>query len=261
MSLLTQLGATLGICGARVRIDVASPSQYRGGEVTGTVTLAGGAEPQTVEKLTVDLCEYWVTGSGKNRTHHERTIERSVAAEGITTTPEQESVHAFTVRLPQAARCSRRREGWVLRAEAHIAMAVDARGAAELKVLPQPEILALQRAMRDVLGFTPTDWRGDEPVVRYTFAAPEWARGQIDGVTLALFADGSTVTGELELNMQEHGVGDMFRAMVAMDRKSEPLAIPREQLLTKRGSPDPQAAAGHLYRALAAAGIAGVRPA
>ena len=261
MSLLTRLGATLGICGARVRIDVAGPSQYRGGEVAGTVTLAGGAEAQAVEKLTVDLCEYWVTGSGKNRTHHERVIERCVAAELVTATPGQEGAHDFTVRLPQSARCSRRREGWILRAEAHIAMAVDARGAAELKVLPQPEILALQRALRDVLGFTPLSWQGDEPVVRYTFAAPEWAGGQIDGVVLAVFADGSTVTGNLELNMQEHGVGDLFRAMVAMDRRSEPLAIPRELLLTKRGSPDPQAAAGHLYRALAAAGITTARPA
>ena len=246
MSMLARLGATFGVGSVRVGITAAEPQSHRGSAVAAAVRIEGGTVTQDVQMLTVDLVEYWVTGSGKNRTHHRHVRERVVAAEALTVEPHFAQEFPVILHLPADARCTRRREGWCLSAEAHIRWAVDARAEVPLNVLPHREVLAIQRAVKGPMGFRPCAWDGAHDVIAYDFAAPDDLRHVLDGITLRLRVLGDALEGEVVLNRQEHGVGGVLRAMVGGDRERIGLAIPRSALLTKRGSPNPAGALPYL---------------
>lgn len=250
MSFLARLAASVGIGSAKVGVAAREPQQFRGSVAHGVVLLEGGETEQTVRMLTVDMTEFWVTGSGKNRTHHRRSRDRVTVAENLTVAPGFRQEFPFEIGIPSDARCSRRREGWTLDAEAHIPWAVDARAQAVLKVLPHPEVLAVQRAARDSLGLTPLSWDGSRPEIYYNFGAPDWLQDRLDGVAFRLQIVGDALIGEMILNRQEQGVGDFLKAMVGADRESVSFQIPRHDLLTKRGSPNPAGASPYLQTLL-----------
>ena len=255
MSFMSRLAASIGVGRCRVSVAAADPQQFRGGPVRGIVLLEADAAEQDVRMLTVDLTEFWVTGTGKNRSHHQRNHGRVTAAENVKVAPGFRQEYPFEMWLPADARCTRRREGWTLNAEAHILMAVDARAYTVLKVLPHPEILAVQRCARDAFGLIPSSWDGSRPAVLYDFAAPPWLQIRLDGVAFRLEVVGDLVTGEMILNKQEHGVGGVLRAMVGGDRESIPISVPRSDLRTRRGSPNPAGARSHIRALFERAGI------
>ncbi|HSV72718.1 MAG TPA: sporulation protein [Chthonomonadales bacterium] len=246
MGVFSRLGAKLGIGSVSVSVATTAAQYHRGSAVPATVRIEGGAIEQDVQMLTVDLVEHWITGSGRNRTHHRHVRERAVAAQALHVGPAFVQDCAAVVHLPDDARCTRRREGWTLCAEAHIRWAVDARAEVPLNVLPHPEVLAVQRATKGLMGFVPVSWEGSAEAVVYDFAAPEGLRYVLDGVAMRLRVVGDMVDGEVVLNRQEHGAGDILRAMVGGDREVVGVAIPRSALLTKRGSPNPAGALPYL---------------
>ena len=199
MSMLARLGATFGVGSVRVGITAAEPQSHRGSAVTAAVRIEGGTVAQDVQMLTVDLVEYWVTGSGKNRTHHRHVRERVVAAEALTVEPHFAQEFPVILHLPADARCTPRREGWCLSAEAHIRWAVDARAEVPLNVLPHREVLAIQRAVKGPMGFRPCAWDGAHDVIVYDFAAPDDLRHVLDGMTLRLRVTGDALEGEAVL--------------------------------------------------------------
>jgi sporulation-control protein spo0M len=255
MSLFQKLGVKFGIGSVKLAVGLAEPAQFRGRPFHGAVLLEGGATDITLMMLTVDLTEFWVTGSGKNRSHHRRNHGRVTLAENLVVPPGFRQEFPFEMVVPDDARCTRRREGWTVDAEAHIAMAVDARSHAVLKVVPQPEILAVQRAARDGLGFTPVQWQGSFPEIFYDFAAPPHLREKLDGIALRLHVTEETVAGDLILNRQEQGLGGFLGAVVGADKQTIPFLMPRSELLSKRGTPNPGAADRYLRELLHRAGI------
>lgn len=255
MSIFERLGVTFGIGSVRVAVGLAEPAQFRGGPLHGAVLLEGGDSDVHVQMLTVDLEEFWITQSGKNRTRHTRNHGRVMLAQELDVPPGFRQEYPFEMALPPDARCSRRREGWALNGEAHIRMAVDARAQALLKVVPQPEILAVQRAARDGLGFVPVTWDGSRPEIYYSFAAPEALRSCLDGIALKLRLTDQAVVGDLILNKQEHGVGGFLSAMVGGDKQTIPFVIPRSELISTRGTPRPAGADRYLRELLTNAGV------
>jgi sporulation-control protein len=256
MSFLNRLAASIGIGSAKIGVAALEPQQYRGSFANGALLLESGETEQEVKMLTVDLIEFWVSGSGRNRTYHERSHGCITAAENLPVAPGFRQEYPFRFGIPSDARCSRRHEGWKLKAEAHIPWAVDARASTPLKVLPHPEVLAVQRAARDSLGLIPLSWDGSHSAIFYNFGAPPWLQGQMDGVAFRLLIVGETLTGEMILNKQEHGLGDFLKAMVGGDKESLPLTIPRSVLLTKRGSPNPAGAYPYLKELFERLGLA-----
>lgn len=162
---------------------------------------------------------------------------------------------SYQLDLPDTARCSRRREGWRVRAEAHIRWVVDPRAASELRVVPQPGILALQRGLRDGFGFEQVSWDGSGDGVVYDMRAPRSLVDAIDGVTMYLSVDGGNIVGKLVVNHQEHGLGDLLRSMVGADRQGVPICAAQAQLVTRQGRPNPAGALPVLQSALSAAGV------
>src|SRR5262245_32337054 len=124
MSFLSRLGASVGIGSCRVSVAAMEPQHCRGSMLHGTVLLEGGDSEQQIKMLTVDLTEFWVTQSGKNRTHHKRSHGRVTLAEHLVVAPGFRQEYSFEFGIPSDARCTRRREGWTLDAEAHIPWAV-----------------------------------------------------------------------------------------------------------------------------------------
>jgi sporulation-control protein spo0M len=255
MSFLSKIAASVGMGSCHIAVAAMEPQQLRGSISNGTLLLQGGDAEQDVKMVTVDLTEFWVTGSGKNRTHHQRVHQRVTVAENVKVGPGFHQEYAFQFALPSDARCTRRREGWTLNAEAHIPWAVDARAHAVLKVLPHAEILALQRAAKGALGLVPIDWDGSREQVYYNFGAPPELQHQLDGVAFRVQVVGDTVTGEMILNKQEQGVGGFLQAMVGGDKETLPLSIPRSVLLTKRGGPNPAGALPYLSELFRQIGI------
>lgn len=255
MSIFEKLSAAMGMGGMRVSVTGSDAPLYRGRPVSAIVTLEGGSVGQRMLKLTVDLVEFWVQGSGRNRTYHTAVREQQELQGETVVIPGFARTFAVNVAVPPDARCSRAREGWQLSVEAHIPMAVDARATAELKVLPHPEVLAVQRAMKGPVGMIPISWDGAGPVVVYDFGAPEWLRPVLDGVAVHLSVEGDLLVGELVVNRQEHSLADVLRAAVHADRESIPFSIPREQLLTQRGSPNPNGALPYMKKLFAQIGV------
>lgn len=255
MSFLGRVGAAVGIGAARVSVVAAGQSQYRGSTVRGNCTLEGGTVEQEIRALTVDLVEFWVTGSGKNRTHHQRSHGRQTLAEGLTVAPGFRQEFGIEQGLPADARCSRRSDGWLLRAEAHVPWAVDARADYPLRVVPHAEVLAVQRAARDALGLVPAAWDGSGARVRYDFASPPWLKDRLDGVSFRLEVIGDVVVGDMVLNRQEHGFGDVLRSAIGADRESIPLQIPRAELRHGSGSPKPAGAYPYLKQLFEELGV------
>jgi hypothetical protein len=134
-------------------------------------------------------------------------------------------------------------------------MAVDARAQALLKVVPPPEILAIQRAARDGFGFKPVAWDGSRPEVVYDLSAPAHLRAHLDGIGFKLRMTEDAVVGDLILNRQERGVGGMLGALVGADKETIPFVIPRSELISKRGTPLPEGAHRYIAELLAGAGI------
>jgi len=255
VSLASRIGAAFGMGATRVEVHINEAANWRGSTITGAVVVRGGAVEQTLMKVTLDLMEFWSEGGGAHRTTEQRRAERITLCETMQAGPGSQQALPFEIGVPSCARCTRRREGWRLDAEAHIALAVDARASLALNVLPHPEVLALQRAMRDGLGFGPVRWRGELAEIQYDFTPPPALLDQIEGLTLCALVEGIDVVGRLAVNREEHGVADVLRSMVGADRQSVPFRIPRSALLTKRGTPNPAGAAPPLRAALAGAGL------
>jgi len=246
MGLFARLGAVLGVGVARVELAIAAPQVCRGGLVRGELLMEAGRAPQKVRLLSVDLYEYWITGHGKSRSYHQRRHERVTLGEYLPVEPGFREAYPFELHVPDDARCTRRREGWEVRAEAHIPWSVDARSSSPLRVLPHPEVLAVQRAARDLLGLQPLEWDGRGPEVMYNFRAPAWLRHLLDGVRFHLWVSEQSLEGRLDLNKQERGIGGALGALVGADHENVTITIPRAELLTKRGSPNPPGAYEHL---------------
>lgn len=256
MGFFERIAAAVGIGRATLHVGILEPQQFRGSIGHGVLLLEGGEVEQEITKLTADLVEFWITGSGKNRTRHQRTHEQVTVAEDLQVTPGYRQEFPFQFTIPSDARCSHMREGWTLNAEAHIPWAVDARAQILLKVLPHPEVLAVQRAAKGALGLIPLSWDGSRAQVYYNFGAPEWLQPHLDGVAFRLEVVGDTLAGEMILNRQEQGLGDALRAMVGGDRESIAFQIPRPELVTKRGNPNPAGAYPHLQELFERAGVA-----
>lgn len=246
MGLFSRLGAILGFGSASVELAIASPNVCREGVVSGELHLIGGRVRQKVRAVTVDLYEFWVRGHGKNRTYYQRRHERLVLAEYVAVDRGSRRSYPFELRIPPNARCTRRREGWEVRAEAHIPWSVDPRASSPLRVVPHREVLAVQRCVRDLLGFQQVEWRGETDEVMYDFRAPQYVRHLLDGMRLFLQVVGDSVQCHVELNKQERGAADLLKAMVGADREKLVLYIPRSELLTHRGSPNPAGAYEHV---------------
>lgn len=246
MGLFSRIGAVLGVGAAHVEIVLPTPRAFRDSEVSGQIVLHGGRVPQKVRRLTVDLYEYWVTGHGKHRQYHQCRHQREVLAEYLMASPGMQRTYEFRLQIPADARCTRRREGWEARAEAHIPWSVDPRASAPLQVLPHAEVLAVQRCARDMIGLVPVDWDGRRREVFYNFRAPHWLQHLLDGVGFRLWVEGDYLEGRIDLNKQEHGLKDMLGALVGADHEELTLHIPRSELVTRRGTPRPEGAYRHL---------------
>lgn len=251
----SRIGLVFGVGGATVEVLPLADTVFRGSRVAGSVVVAGGAVDQQILKVTVSLVEHWVTGSGKNRTYHQSVRGQVPVASDLYVGSGYTERFGFEMDLPEDGRCSRRREGWRLAAEAHVRWAIDPRSTAELQVLPQAAILSVQRALRDGCGFGQVGWDGSGHVITYDFRAPERLQESLDGVTIHLSQEGGNVVGRLVVNHQEHGLGDMLRSMVGADRQSVPITVGSAQLLTRQGRPNPEGALSIVQSALSAAGI------
>jgi len=246
MDVFARLAAMFGTGAATVELAVATPQVFRDGTVSGELILHGGRVSQKVRTLSVDLYEYWISGHGKNRTYNQRRHQRVTLAEYLTVDPNMERTFPFELQMPSDARCTRRREGWEVRAEAHIPWSVDARASMPLRVLPHPEVLAIQRCARDLIGLQPIEWDGRGPVVMYNFRAPNSLRGLLDGVRFQHQVAGDAVECHLDLNKQEHGISGALGSLIGADHDEVVVTIPRTELVTKRGTPNPAGAYDHL---------------
>lgn len=246
MSLWGRLGALLGVGASHVELAISSSQAYRESEVTGQLILHGGRVPQKVRSVTVDLYEYWFTGHGRNRQYHQRRHQREVLAEFVPVDPGMERAYPFQLRIPFDARCTRRREGWEIRAEAHIPWSVDPRASAPLQVLPHPEVLAVQRCARDSLRLVPVEWDGRSAQVIYNFRAPQWLHHLLDGVRFLLRVEGDMLVATLDLNRQERDARDVLKSLIGADHEKLDIRIPRRDLVTRHGTPNPAGAYEHL---------------
>ncbi|NUQ70834.1 MAG: sporulation protein [Chthonomonadales bacterium] len=246
MGLFDRIGAAFGSGSAVLELAIETPQIYRGRKISGEVVLIGGKVSQKVRMVTVDLYEFWISGHGKNRRHHQRREERIVLAEYIVTEPESSHTYPFTLQIPDAARCTRRREGWEVRSEAHVAWAVDPKVSSPLRIIPQAEVLAVQRAVRDLFRFQPLEWDGRSEAIIYNFRPPQDMRSVVDGIRFHLSVAGDELHARLDVNRQEKNLTDVLGSIVGRDHEEIHLVIPRRDLLTKKGSPYPAGAYEHL---------------
>ncbi len=251
----SRLGAMLGMGSAVVDLEVPGNQVFRGAEIGGSVVLTGGRVPQKVRQLTADLYEYWITGHGKNRSYHQRRHERVVLGEFVPIEPEQVERYEFRLTIPDTARCTRRREGWEVRVEAHIPWSVDSRASAPIRVIPHAEVLSIQRAARDWLRLQPLEWDGSRPEVYYNFRAPNEMRHVLDGLSLRMTVTADAVEVIVDVNKQERSMRDRLNALVGGDHERTPLRIPRSELVSKRGTPKPAGAYPHLAAVLERIGL------
>ena len=252
----SRLGAMLGMGAAVVELEIAEAQVFRGNDVSGAVVLAGGRVSQRVRKVTVELFEYWITGHGKNRSYHQRCHQRLVLGEFVPIDPNQSERYAFRLTVPDDARCTRRREGWEVRAEAHIPWSVDSRSSAPIRVMPHAEVLAVQRATRDLLRFQPLEWDGSRQEVYYNFRAPNEIRHAVDGLSLRMTVVDDAVDVIIDVNKQERNQRQHRSSLIGGGHERTPLRIPRSELITKRGTPRPAGAYPYVAAVLERLGVA-----
>jgi sporulation-control protein spo0M len=251
----SRLGAMLGMGSAHLELETPGVPVYRGSDVRGSVVLVGGRVSQRIRKVTADLYEYWITGHGKSRSYHQRCHGRVLLGEFIPLDPGQTERYEFVLKLPDDARCSRRREGWEVRAEAHIPWSVDSRASAPIRVVPHAEVLAVQRAARDWLKLQPLEWDGARAEVYYNFRAPNEMRHVLDGMALRIGVTDDVVEVIVDFNKQEHTMRDRLKALVGGDHERMALRIPRADLVSKRGTPRPAGAYAPLATILERLGL------
>ncbi len=278
MGILGQIGATVGVGGANVRVQLGDTRFAQGDAIQGTLTIVGGNTQQTVNTLKVMLVEEWDEYVTEHQTVHEyddddddgpdihhrsrrrkvvkREVEdQKVLAMNLQVGPGFQQSYPFEVEVPSAAELSSQEQRWKVVGQGEISMSSDAMHAERIEVGPSRDIIALMRSLEQY-GFTtkrPTSTR--EGLVSVTFTPTGELTKEIDEIVLTLRPSQGPLAGVMAINLQEKGITDYLKAAVGKDIKRTNVTFDRAQLLPDGYTPNAQYVWSVVYQGLVANGV------
>ena len=245
MVLVQRFRETFNIAGITTTIEVDDEVHSQGDTVTGTVFLRGGDYDRSLEKITLQLREYWLEthSTGKSTTvvtvYRDEQIEILSGKTSINSGAE--SSHSFEVQLPPNCRITAGGCGYCLWAQLEIKGAVDPKCKVDFDVQPTESLMAIVSTCEDRMGFQEQlkkrAWVPKTSTVWFRLKPPDVLLSELDYLALDLneTQDGA-VTGTLVFNLQEKSITDYFRAMLRWDIVKKPFALPLSDIFLKDGS-------------------------
>jgi hypothetical protein len=247
MPTIEQLLASIGIGAAILQLRVNGKRFIRGAELQGALMLEGGDVAQRIDTLSVALR---APGTA---------VVRQVLASNIVVEPV--SRHEFSFRfvipedtyLPELHYRGRHHLGHVrIVAEADIEWAANPRASVDIEVVEQPEIVAVQEALR-ALGFRAVDSPyipGKMDMVHTAYMPPRARMNRISAAALDIRMSGTEVEGSLQLRLQQPTLLDEVKSLAEVSRVECPFTIPRSALTDEAGRSRAEGAVAQLRKIL-----------
>lgn len=187
MSVLSRLGASVGIGNLSVKVNV--PSRICIGEpLQGTVVITGGNVEQTAQRLWVGIRLGWETEDEDRHTQRHYAVQWKQPYDFATAvSPGQVHQIPFGFNVPTSLELARKDHWHELFAEVDIVSAVDVTGSAYLQVFPAQPMGALLQAVVDQLrwGFSSADTKPSSASgLRAIFLPPDGLDKRFDKMVL-----------------------------------------------------------------------------
>nr|CAA9238174.1 Sporulation protein SpoOM [uncultured Armatimonadetes bacterium] len=241
MGFLSKVGAAVGIGGAEVSVSLDKDAYRWNDTITGTVHVQGGEAEQDASEIRVEVVEHWITTSTdsdghQTENHHYQRYNAKPLATQVKLMPRAPLQYPFEIQAPYGVDFSRH---WYVEARVSVPRAVDRHGTGDFSFLPPQAIEALGRALVAVAPFSSSAQGNSKSEVHLDYAPPENLKDRLDGVKLTASETADQVTGTLEINPQEKGIGDHLKALFRKDRVRHPFAFPRDTLFHSLDGPPP----------------------
>lgn len=231
--------ASIGIDSALLTLKLNSEYFSRGGVLEGKIKLEGGVIQQRIEKITVKLAELQQKGEDANW----KTLSEAEFTGRIDIMPQETQERYFRLPIPDDTPITKGNyvtRSVKLMAEADILWAVNPRTYLNVRIVPEPEILILDVALRG-LGFA--EMRDDfsvgrlasDGMVKRIYDAPTALEDQITRAVLEVSVSGKHVRGHLALHRRAVHFTDYLKATVGGDREVFPINLSVEQLRGEKG--------------------------
>lgn len=228
MSILSRMGAAVGVGAAEVTVTLEKGAYTWNEAVRGTARITGGSVEQTASELRVFVEEHWTTYDSEDGTeHHTRAHGEIVAATGLTVTPGAAQEVTFEVTVPQGADPS---SDWSIVARFCVPRAADREGKAGFQLELPPFFQQVEGALTAVAPFQRRNQVLRGAAADMDFAPPAELKRTLDGVRLVLHPEGTGLAGTLEINPQERSLGDVLKSLAKLDRVKHPVQFSAEDL-------------------------------
>lgn len=252
MGLFDSLKHTFNINGAEIAVLLNDPPHSQYDAVSGDVVIRGGELKQTAESVILELKEFWTETQYNAATKTTTTVTkyRSHATIGlagrVSVEPGSELRLPFKTRLPLNCRVTQSGMGWQIWVSLDIPKAVDPKGHVSLDVRPGEEFRPVIEACESSLKFNESGrhrkWNARTGVMSFRLIPPEVLKKELDFMQLNLRqTEDSGVEGEVVFDLQEKSIGDYFKAIVNLDKVTEPLRLTRDQLFLPDGDANTKA--------------------
>jgi sporulation-control protein len=240
MDFLSKMGAAVGVGAASVEVELPHSAYHWNDTVRGKLLLRGGTADQAASDVKVSVMEHWVTrDSDGDRQDHYQHYNETVVARDVNLTAGSSQEVPFEVTVPEGQRFT---HDWYVHARVSIPRAADRHGQVQFKLLPPVSLMRAAEALLSVATFRLKSFGHHNGAIHFDFAPPEEKKGGLDGVKLMIRDDIDRVTGEIEINPQEHSMADRLKALMKKDRVRHDVSFSRQFLLeSAEGDPPVEA--------------------
>lgn len=230
MSFWENLGAAVGIGACRLTVTLDAEAAGWNETLSGRVQLEGGKVSQQLNTLDAELVEHWTTttmaGKVPITNHHYRVHDTVRLAAGLTVPAGNEpQTFSFTLTAPWGGPLAHH---WLVRVLAGIPGAVDQCAVKDFKLLPARVFRDTAGILSELSRLSVRKWHNHETGVRADLPAEGEANAVLDGIRLDIALDGPVLRGRVEVNPQEHSLGDVMRSLIGADWVRTPFEIPAE---------------------------------
>lgn len=232
MSIISKIGAAVGVGAADVSVAVEQPEVTWNDMVRGTVRVQGGSVEQTATELRISVEEHFETPDSEGGTdHHYIHHSEAVLATQVTVHPGAAQEWPFQIQVPHLVTPG---HDWHVVARFCVPRAADQQSRARLNMkLPVP-LRTVAQAVVEAGGLTLSvcGVRSKEQDVLLEFRPSKELKQHLDGVTAWLRPEGDGVAGTLEINPQEKSLTDVLKSLAKKDRVRQEIRFTGAEVAT-----------------------------
>lgn len=228
MSIISKIGAAVGVGGADVTVTLERGEYTWNDEVRGTVRVQGGNVEQTASEVKVYVEEHYETQDSEGGTdHHYINHFETVLATNVTLAPGAAQEFPFALRVPDRAAPG---HDWAVVGRFCVPRSKDQLGKAGFQARFPAALVAVEAALQRIALFQRKAGLIHKEDVEFDYRPPQELKQHLDGVRTLLRLEGDAVAGILEINPQEKSLGDVLKSLAKKDRVRHEIRFTAQEL-------------------------------